>query len=141
MSRYSNIKQDKEEVIKARLDWLRRSRNIGNFIGTNTVTLEDKLTELKVDARHLLEGEVYTMLMDAVLSDEKYKAVPPILRCCRFTNDLCVSCKERCKSLRSEGNDHRRGAMCELNPLERDGLVTLLKKYLSLKRLHSCSLL
>ena len=141
MSGYSNIKQDKREVIKAGLNWLKRSTINGNFIGTNTLSFEDRSTELNVNARHLLEGEMYTMLMDAIVSDEKYKAVPPILQCCRFSNDRCVNCKGRCESLRSEGNDHRRGAMCELDPLERDGLVTLLKKYLSLKRLHSCSLL
>ena len=123
MCDYTRIKHDKDEILQAGLNFLDRSAE-----ANGNAKRRQSLEELNSHPDYTVSVQVAVqiMLKKAVKQNEDF------MRQISHKEDFL---------LRAHGSRKRRGAACEENVLERDGLLELLKTYMKLMHLRAYSLI
>ena len=141
MGESHNSKTSEEHVIKAGLRFLERCKSVDvtSLEHLKVLENEDPSNELTVKDLECI------LLISAVKERSKTSVLEDSFDgCCELHNDDCKKCDSSSDTCIKSGCSKcgwiqkRRGAVSEKNLLERDGLVSLLKKYRAALRLKSC---
>ena len=153
MDNKSNLKpekglmlQDKEDIILAGIMFLQRSKNVkeGLNIEVNCANSQEHLPSSKYSVKrvksYLSVKELQCMiLMKAVKESEKWENSKHT----KVTKEQGGTIDQENEAIHKPRNAlyKRRDAVCEKSQLDRNGLYTMLREYLLIKRLHSYSII
>ena len=123
MCDYTRIEPEKNDVLQAGLNFLEKSRDSNGSVRRSQ---SHEVVNPQAACTVSVGDAVHDMLKKAVKENEVF------MRQIRHEEDFC---------LRWHRSRKRRGAVCEEDVLERDGLLELLQRYTQLMHLQAYSLI